>query len=90
MRILHLGKYYPPAPGGIEAHVRTLARQLFVDERASVPVALAGGMLRRGSFLRRLVEHRLKSAVPGSHLHGEPVDAARGAVTLARRTLATA
>src|SRR5437763_6920252 len=26
MRICHLGKYYPPAPGGIEAHVRTLAR----------------------------------------------------------------
>ena len=26
MRILHLGKYYPPASGGIEAHVRTLAR----------------------------------------------------------------
>ena len=25
MRILHLGKYYPPASGGIEAHVRTLA-----------------------------------------------------------------
>src|SRR5215210_3607178 len=25
MRICHLGKYYPPAPGGIEAHVRTLA-----------------------------------------------------------------
>ena len=25
---------------------------------------LAGGMMKRGSFLRRLVEHRLKSAVP--------------------------
>jgi glucosamine kinase len=71
-------------------HVRTLARQLFVDERAAVPVALAGGMLKRGSFLRRLVEHRLKTAVPGSHLHGEEVVAARGAVKLARRTLVNA
>jgi len=69
-------------------HVRTLARQLFVDERATVPVALAGGMLHRGSFLRRLVEHRLKSAVPGSHLHGEEVVPARGAVKLAQRLLA--
>lgn len=66
-------------------HVRTLARQLFTDERAAVPVALAGGMLKRGSFLRRLVEHRLKSAVPGAHLHGEEVVPARGAVRLARR-----
>jgi len=67
-------------------HVRTLARQLFVDERAAVPVALAGGMLQRGSFLRRLVEHRLKTAVPGSHLHGEEVVAARGAVKLGRKS----
>lgn len=66
-------------------HVRTLARQLFVDERAAVPVALAGGMLARGTFLRRLVEHRLKSAVPGSHLHGEEVVPARGAVRMALR-----
>src|SRR6516225_5346874 len=25
-RICHLGKYYPPAPGGVEAHVQALAR----------------------------------------------------------------
>ncbi len=61
-------------------HVRTLARQLFTDERAAVPVALAGGLLQRGSFMRRLVEHRLKSAVPGAHLHPEDVIPARGAV----------
>lgn len=64
-------------------HVRTLARQLFTDERAAVPVALAGGLLQRGSFLRRLVEHRLKSAVPGAQLHPDEVVPARGAVQMA-------
>jgi glucosamine kinase len=61
-------------------HVRALARQLFVDERAAVPVALTGGMLSRGTTLRKRLEHRLKSAVPGAQLRSEDVVPARGAV----------
>jgi glucosamine kinase len=68
-------------------HVRTLARRCFVDERASVPVAFAGGLLARGSLVRKRLEHRLKSAVPGATIHAEDVDAARGAVRRARRLL---
>ncbi len=64
-------------------HVRALARQLFTDERASIPVALAGGLMERGSFIRTKVEQRLKSAVPGAVVRTEPVVPARGAVRLA-------
>ncbi|MHB8839067.1 MAG: N-acetylglucosamine kinase [Gemmatimonadaceae bacterium] len=64
-------------------HVRALARQLFADERAAIPVALAGGLMERGSFLRKLVETRLKSAVPGALVRAEPVVPARGAVRMA-------
>ena len=69
-------------------HIRTLARLLFADERAGVRVALAGGLFERGSFLRKLVEHRLKSAVPGTMLHTEEVVPARGAVRTALGMLA--
>jgi glucosamine kinase len=69
-------------------HVRSLARQLFVDERASIPVAFTGGLLAKGSTLRKRLEHRLKSAVPGAIIHAEPIDAARGAVRVALRHLA--
>jgi glucosamine kinase len=68
-------------------HVRTLARRLFVDERAGAPVALAGGLLGRRSPLRARVEHRLKSAVPGAQLDPREVDPARGAVRAALRIL---
>jgi N-acetylglucosamine kinase-like BadF-type ATPase len=69
-------------------HVRALARQLFTDERASVPVALTGGLLKKGSGFRKRLEHRLKSAVPGAQIHSEEIDAARGAVRGALRHLA--
>jgi glucosamine kinase len=66
-------------------HIRALARQLFADERAALPVALSGGILSRGSSLRKRLEHRLKSAVPGASVHPDPVIAARGAVRAALR-----
>ncbi len=68
-------------------HVRTLARRLFGEERASCPVALAGGLLGPGSSLRRRVEHRLKSAVPGAQIRAEEVVPVRGAVRGALRFL---
>lgn len=69
-------------------HIRALARQLFMDERAAVPVALTGGLLKRGAPLRKRLEQRMKSAVPGAQLHGADIDAARGAVRDALRVLA--
>jgi glucosamine kinase len=69
-------------------HVRTLARRLFTDERATCPVAFAGGLLDRRSLLRARVEHRLKSAVPGAVIESRDVVPARGAVRSALRVLA--
>jgi glucosamine kinase len=68
-------------------HVRALARQLFGDERAAAPVAFSGGMLTRGTTLRKRLEQRLRSAVPGAQIHTGEVDAARGAVRGALRYL---
>lgn len=68
-------------------HVRTLARKLFGDERASVPVAFAGGLLSPGASLRKRVEHRMKAAVPGAQLRAEEVVPVRGAVRGALRYL---
>jgi glucosamine kinase len=68
-------------------HVRTLARQLFGDERAATPVAFTGGMLTKGTTLRKRLEHRLKSAVPGAQVRLGEVNAARGAVRAALRLL---
>lgn len=68
-------------------HVRTIARELFTDERATAPLALAGGLMVRGSLLRRRLEHRLRSVVPGAQVHPHDVVPARGAVRGALRML---
>ena len=68
-------------------HVRTLSRALFGDERAATPVAFTGGMLTRGTTLRKRLEQRLRSAVPGAQIHAAEVNPARGAVRGALRYL---
>ncbi len=68
-------------------HIRALARQLFGDERAAVSVALSGGLMQRGSLLRKRLEQRLKSAVPGAQLRVEDVLPARGALKAAARRI---
>jgi glucosamine kinase len=64
-------------------HVRALARSLFVDDRAAFDLALSGGLLHKGSLLRKRLERRLRVAVPGATVHAEDVDGARGAIKLA-------
>ena len=66
-------------------HVRALSQRLFGDERADIEVAFAGGLMKKASPLRKRVEHRLRSAVPGAHVHPEAIVGARGAVKLAVR-----
>jgi glucosamine kinase len=68
-------------------HVRALSRQLFTDERAAVAVALSGGLMDRGSPLRKRLEQRLKSAVPGAQIRSEEVLPARGALRAAARRI---
>jgi glucosamine kinase len=68
-------------------HIRSLARQLFGDERAALSVAFTGGLLSRGTTLRKRLEHRLRSAVPGAQVRTEEVVPARGAVRGALRYL---
>jgi glucosamine kinase len=68
-------------------HARTLARQLFVDERAAIPMALGGGLLGRGSLLRKRMHARLKTAVPGAMLRDDDVVPVRGAVRHALRVI---
>jgi len=67
-------------------HVRALARKLFVDDRAAFDLALSGGLLHKGSLLRKRLERRLRVAVPGATVGVEEIDGARGAIKLALHT----
>lgn len=69
-------------------HVRALAMRLFGDERAAIPVALSGGLLQKGSLLRKKLEQRIRSAVPGAQMKSAEIIPARGAVRSAIRRIA--
>jgi glucosamine kinase len=71
-------------------HVRALALRLFGDERASIPVAFSGGLLQKGSLLRKKLEQRTRSAVPGAQLKSAEIIPARGAVRAAIHRLRAA
>ena len=64
-------------------HVRALSLRLFGDERATIPVAFAGGLLKKGTLLRKKLEQRLRSAVPGAQLKSADIIPVRGAVRAA-------
>lgn len=70
-------------------HLRALAVKLFGDDRASVPLALSGGLLHKGSFIRKRLEQRLRSALPGAQILATEVVAARGAVKAALSLLSS-
>ncbi|MGI9043421.1 MAG: N-acetylglucosamine kinase [Gemmatimonadaceae bacterium] len=71
-------------------HVRTLATSLFGDERAHIPVAVAGGLMLKGSLLRKRLEQRLKSAAPGAQVKSGDIVPARGAMKWAYDSRVTA
>lgn len=64
-------------------HVRALAVRVFGDERAAIPLALSGGLLQKGSLLRKKLEQRIRSAVPGGQVRTAEIVPARGAVRAA-------
>ncbi len=69
-------------------HVRALGKRLFIDERAAFEVAFTGGLLVKGSMIRKRLERRIKNAVPGATVKGDEVIGARGAMKLAVKMVA--
>lgn len=63
-------------------HIRALALKLFGDDGAAVPVAFSGGLLQKGSHLRKILEQQLKSAVPGAVVRAAEIIPARGAISV--------
>lgn len=46
MRVLHVGKYYPPYRGGIETHLEILCQQMRLEREVELEVVVASGTRR--------------------------------------------
>lgn len=68
-------------------HIRALAKRLFIDDRTAFDVAMTGGLLIKGSLIRRRLEKRIKASVLGANIKPEEVIGARGAVAMAIQAL---
>ena len=74
IRVCHLGKYYPPAPGGIETHVRILAQRrptwgrreriVCVNHEAGPTIEERDGPVEVTRF-RRVARPSSSTSVPG-------------------------
>jgi glycosyltransferase involved in cell wall biosynthesis len=69
LSVLHVGKFYPPYPGGIETHVKTLAEELV--RSIEVRVLVAGERWRARSAVENGVEVT-RLAMPAM-VHGTPI-----------------
>jgi glycosyltransferase involved in cell wall biosynthesis len=69
LRVLHVGKFYPPHPGGMESHLQTLCEEL--SKSIQVKVLVAGARWRSERSARGGVE-LVRLATP-LMLHGTPI-----------------
>jgi rhamnosyl/mannosyltransferase len=68
LKVLHVGKFYPPHPGGMESHLQTLCEEL--SKSIGVEVLVAGGRWRSERSVPGGVE-LVRLATP-LMLHGTP------------------
>ena len=69
LRVLHVGKFYPPHPGGMESHLQTLCEEL--SKSIQLKVLVAGARWRSERSARGGVE-LVRLATP-LMLHGTPI-----------------
>ncbi len=74
-------------PWAIAASTATIASLAPVVLATAIPVALSGGLLQKGSLLKKKLEQRIRSAVPGAQIRTAEIIPARGAVRSAIRRI---
>jgi N-acetylglucosamine kinase-like BadF-type ATPase len=75
------------AASELAAIARNVIRRLFA-ERASVPVAMSGGVFRQSELVRQVFYNKLAGEFPQASVHPTVVEPVRGALELARKAMA--